>query len=77
MGKDELTPGEVAQEFNVSPATIRRWEAAGILAPSRRLPGSRHRRYSRASVDALKRRLQSGTPEVTGETGWTKPDDPT
>lgn len=58
MGKDELTPGEVAQEFNVSPATVRRWEQRGLLVPSRRLPGSRHRRYSRAAVDALKAKLE-------------------
>jgi DNA-binding transcriptional MerR regulator len=60
MDPDELTPGEVARELNVSPATVRRWEASGILAPARRLPspsGRGHRRYSRASVEALKRRI--------------------
>jgi DNA-binding transcriptional MerR regulator len=58
MSKDEMTPVEVAREFDVSPATVRRWEAAGILAPSRRLPGSKHRRYSKAAVEALKQRLK-------------------
>lgn len=57
MGKDELTPTEVAREFNVSPATVRRWEASGVLSPTRRLPGSGHRRYSRTAVDALKKKL--------------------
>lgn len=54
---DELTPSQVAKEFNVSPATVRRWEKAGVLTPSRRLPGSRHRRYSRTSVEALHRTM--------------------
>lgn len=60
MGADELTPSEVAAEFNVSPATVRRWEARGILTPTRRLPGKHgHRRYSRASVDTLKKQLEA------------------
>lgn len=54
---EELTPVEVAREFKVSPATVRRWEERGLLAKARRLPGSKHRRYSRESVDALKRKL--------------------
>ncbi len=57
---EELTPAEVAREFNVSPATVRRWEASGVLKPTRRLPNSRHRRYSRATVDALRRQLAEG-----------------
>jgi len=61
MGKDELTPTEVAREFNVSPATVRRWEKSGILVPSRRLPGSKHRRYSRSAVEALKREQDQKT----------------
>jgi hypothetical protein len=64
MGKDEMTPVEVAREFDVSPATVRRWEAAGVLAPSRRLPGSKHRRYSKASVEALKKKLSTPEPDA-------------
>lgn len=60
MGAEELTPSEVAAEFNVSPATVRRWESRGVLTPTRRLPGKHgHRRYSRAAVDALKKRLEA------------------
>lgn len=51
---EELTPADVAREFKVSPATVRRWEDKGILKPVRRLPGSHYRRYSRESVEALK-----------------------
>jgi len=60
MGKDELTPAEVARELDVSPATVRRWEGSGLLKPTRRLPsatGRGHRRYSRESVEALKKRF--------------------
>lgn len=60
MGKDEMTPTEVAREFNVSPSTVRRWENNGLLVPTRRLPGSRHRRYSRQAVEALKATLEEG-----------------
>ena len=58
MTNTELTPVEVAREFNVHPSTVRRWEAAGILTPARRLPGSQHRRYSRKAVAALKETLR-------------------
>lgn len=57
---DELTPAEVARECAVSPSTVRRWEQKGILAPTRRLPGSGYRRYSRDDVDAFKVRLARG-----------------
>lgn len=60
MTNTELTPVEVAREFNVHPSTVRRWEAAGILKPARRLPGSQHRRYSREAVDGLKAALEQG-----------------
>ncbi len=65
---DELTPAQVAKELKVSPATVRRWEKAGVLAPSRRLPGSRHRRYSRAAVEELQRKTNdANAPEQLPE----------
>jgi hypothetical protein len=61
VGKgDELTPAEVASEFSVSPATVRRWGTRGWLLPTRRMPGSGYRRYSRADIDAFRRRLDAG-----------------
>jgi MerR-like DNA binding protein len=59
-GKAELTPAEVARELGVSPSTVRRYEERGILAPARRLPRSRYRRYARADVETAKRRIAAG-----------------
>lgn len=53
MREDELTPQQVADLLGVSPSTVRRYEAKGILAPARRLPGSKYRRYNRADVERL------------------------
>lgn len=53
----ELTPIQVARIFSVSPQTVRRWEAAGVLAPCRRLPGSNSRRYDPAEVEALRKEV--------------------
>ena len=64
----ELTPAEVAREFKVSPATVRRWEESGLLKPTRRLPGSRHRRYSRESVNTFKAELATAEQAVSGKT---------
>lgn len=51
---DELTPQQAADLLGVSSATVRRWEDRGIIAPTRRLPGSSHRRYSRTEVERLR-----------------------
>jgi hypothetical protein len=59
-GRDEMTPAQAALELGVSPSTIRRYEERGILAPARRLPGSRYRRYARADVERAKQRIAAG-----------------
>ena len=41
--------GQLAHRLNVTPATLRKWERAGILAP-RRDPSTGHRRYSADDV---------------------------
>jgi excisionase family DNA binding protein len=57
---DELTPTEAARILGVSASTVRRYEDRGYLAPTRRLPGSGHRRYRRADVVELKRKIDAG-----------------
>lgn len=57
---DEMSPSEVAKELMVSAATVKRFEKRGILAPSRRLPGSKYRRYSRADVRQAQERIAAG-----------------
>lgn len=56
--RGELTPAEAAAELSVSTATVRRWEKRRVLVPSRRLPGSLHRRYSRSEVEALRQLIE-------------------
>lgn len=46
-----MTPAEVAGEFRVSIASVRRWAAAGRIG-SIRTPGG-HRRFRRSEVEAL------------------------
>lgn len=46
-----LTPGEVAKIFRVSPKTVARWAAVGML-PVVRTPGG-HGRFRRSDVDEL------------------------
>jgi excisionase family DNA binding protein len=56
-----LAPGEVAALFDVTPKTIGRWEAAGLL-PSERTEGG-HRRFPAPAVYELLAFLQ-GVGEV-------------
>lgn len=51
-----LTPGEVATLFSVTPKTIARWDASGIL-PGERTPGG-HRRFPAPAVYELLAFLQ-------------------
>lgn len=60
MDSDELTPAQVAREFKVSTQTVRRWEQRDMLKPTRRLPQSQYRRYSREAVEDFRRRLDAG-----------------
>jgi hypothetical protein len=64
---DELTPAEVARELGVSASTVRRYEQRGIIAPSRRLPGSGYRRYTRADVERTKKRIAAGEFDDIGD----------
>lgn len=60
MASEELRPSDVAREFKVSPTTVRRWGKRGWLTPTRTLPGSKYRRYSREDVEAFRKRLEAG-----------------
>jgi DNA-binding transcriptional MerR regulator len=61
---DELSPKEAGAVLGVSPATVRRYEARGLLVPARRLPGSGYRRYRRSDVEALAKAIEAGTVDV-------------
>ncbi|MDQ1625757.1 MAG: hypothetical protein QOJ49_1255 [Actinomycetota bacterium] len=50
-GERLLTPGEVAKQFRVAPATVSRWAAGGLL-PTVRTPGG-HNRFRESDVRAL------------------------
>lgn len=52
-----LTPGEVAGRLHVSPKTISRWAADGLLPCLVTLGG--HRRFRREDVDAIARRMSA------------------
>jgi excisionase family DNA binding protein len=51
-----LTPGEVAQMFNVAPKTVSRWASTGRIG-SIRTPGG-HRRFRASEIDGLLSDLQ-------------------
>ncbi|WP_426570884.1 helix-turn-helix domain-containing protein [Aquihabitans sp. McL0605] len=51
-----LTPAEVASLFNVTPKTVGRWDAAGIL-PALRTRGG-HRRFPAGAVYRLRDLLE-------------------
>ena len=50
-----LTPGEVARLLHVSPKTISRWAAQGLIPCLVTLGG--HRRFRREDVDEIRRRM--------------------
>lgn len=56
LATDLLRPAEVASLFDVTPKTIARWNAAGILAGQRTEGG--HRRYPATAVHELHAFLQ-------------------
>jgi excisionase family DNA binding protein len=55
-----LLPGEVAAVLQVSPKTVTRWAKEGKLASRRTLGG--HRRYARADIESLVKRLEEQIP---------------
>lgn len=52
---DYLTPAQVGRVLHVSPKTISRWAAQGLLPCLVTLGG--HRRFRRDHVDAIARRM--------------------
>lgn len=58
MENEFLLPHEVATRFGVTPATVRTWEASGVLSPAMRT-GRGVRLYARGDVERLEvRRAQ-------------------
>jgi excisionase family DNA binding protein len=51
-----LLRSEVAEVLQVSPKTVTRWAKEGKLASRRTLGG--HRRYARADIESLVKRLE-------------------
>ena len=54
-----LTPGQVARLLHVSPKTISRWAAQGLLPCLVTLGG--HRRFRREDVEEVARRMSGKT----------------
>lgn len=54
-GRKYLTPGEVAGILQVSPKTVSRWAAQGLLASVITLGG--HRRFRPAEIEEVRRRM--------------------
>ena len=52
MVKDVFSPGQVAKICRVCHATVNVWCDKGLL-PHRKVPGSKHRRISRADLEAF------------------------
>ncbi len=53
-----LLPGEVAERLRVSPKTVSRWAAMGLVPCVVTLGG--HRRFRREDIEALARRMEQG-----------------
>lgn len=56
-----VTPQKAAQLLGVCVSTLRRWESDGAIEARRTLGG--HRRYRRADVLALRKKLFGENPE--------------
>jgi excisionase family DNA binding protein len=56
---DYLTPGEVARLLHVSPKTVSRWAAQGLLPCVVTLGG--HRRFRRDDVEEAARRMSGAS----------------
>ena len=57
MPEAPLSTGQVAALVARSPATIRRYEASGVIPPANRDPISRRRFWTRAQAESIRRRL--------------------
>ena len=58
---DYLTPGQVGRVLQVSPKTVSRWAAQGLLPCLVTLGG--HRRFRREDVERIARRMGAVEPE--------------
>lgn len=65
-GTDYLRPAHVAAVLHVSPKTVSRWAADGLLPCLVTLGG--HRRFRRADVEEIRRRME-GMEALAGMAG--------